>query len=744
MYTNEGMRANDPEFEIKAACYTPQTPEEQARGLSLLLPLGDRGGYVFVLAYTRRENSDSEVFYQALSEQTHQLVESFGKDSNPQHRFEQFLGTLNETLAEHVRNGAWNIPITDVHAIIGITSNKEMFLTGTGELTALFLHKKTQNRFQVFNLFRGIQTEQSLPTWEKVFAVVLDGDLHAGDVFCLTNKDIQSTIEQDELNNILSTLPPTGSVEKIRQYFGHRDHMQIIALRMTPLQTEPVQQAAKAPTNVSIEKLNETEDYTDHLLDDQKPSLRVFAKRAIAYIKAQSGRTESRILKDLQGQGSTWDIAKRLFRNALKATLLLGKQINRRVKHVVKKNEAQEQHSHIAHGARKEPLTIKDHLTNLFTKAATANNTTTYLIGGIIIAVVVLVVGITSISRSQARSAAETAYQEQLSTIEDVIERAASAVIYRDDDQARSLYVNAQTLVEQLPKETEEQIETADKFQNQVQTALNDLSNLVTIPNPPLLADLNSISDGVFGSTLIQNTNGIFVTGTNGNLYTYDTNQKQFTASIATADTFNAIASSSEDARMYAIDENGQLARLNTTSESIDYTEVSNTNWVDLEAYASRIYLLQRASADQDGQVVRYNISGANTTEETNWISSRTVSLENAVSLAVDGTVFILMSDGSIARFASGGEVGWDAGLVEPPITDATRIWTDSDSDFVYVLEPDTERIIVYEKESGDFVVQYRSDAFENLTDFIVDENDYTIYLLADTRLYSIAASHLE
>jgi hypothetical protein len=353
-------------------------------------------------------------------------------------------------------------------------------------------------------------------------------------------------------------------------------------------------------------------------------------------------------------------------------------------------------------------------------------------------------VGITSISRSQARSAAETAYQEQLSTIEDVIERAASAVIYRDDDQARSLYVNAQTLVEQLPKETEEQIETADKFQNQVQTALNDLSNLVTIPNPPLLADLNSISDGVFGSTLIQNTNGIFVTGTNGNLYTYDTNQKQFTASIATADTFNAIASSSEDARMYAIDENGQLARLNTTSESIDYTEVSNTNWVDLEAYASRIYLLQRASADQDGQVVRYNISGANTTEETNWISSRTVSLENAVSLAVDGTVFILMSDGSIARFASGGEVGWDAGLVEPPITDATRIWTDSDSDFVYVLEPDTERIIVYEKESGDFVVQYRSDAFENLTDFIVDENDYTIYLLADTRLYSIAASHLE
>jgi hypothetical protein len=744
MYTNEDMRANDPGFEIKAACYTPTSPEEQARGLSLLLPLTSHGGYIFVLAFTKRENADSEAFYQILNEQTHRLVESFGKESNPQHRFEQFLGALNETLATHVRNGDWNIPITDVHAIIGITSEKEMFLTGTGELTALFLHKKTQNRFQVFNLFRGIQTEQSLLTWEKVFAVVLDGDLHAGDAFCLTNKDIQSAIEQDELNNILSTLPPTGSVEKIRQYFGHRDHMQIISLRMTPPHTESVQQTAKAPTNVSIDKLNETEDYTDHLLDDQKPSLRVFAKRAITYIKARTGRTESRILKDLQGQGSTWDVTKRLFRNGLKATILVGKQINRRAKRVIKHKGVEGQHNHIAHGARKEPTTFKDRLTNLFAKAATANNTTTYLIGGIIIAIVVLVVGVTSISRSQARSAAESAYQEQLTTIEDVVERAASAVIYRDNNQARSLYVNAQTLVEQLPIETQEQTQTAEKLKNQVQTALNDLSNLVTIPNPPLLADLSDVSDGVFGSTIMSTTSGLFVTGTNGNIYNYDATKKQFTASIATADTFSAVASSSEDARMYAIDVDGRLAQLNTTSESIDYTDVSNTSWMDLEAYANRIYLLQQASDEQDGQVVRYNVSGSSISEETNWISSRSVSLDNAVSLAVDGTVFILMSDGTIARFASGGEVGWDAGLVEPPITNATKIWTSTESDFVYVLEPDTERVIVYEKESGDFIVQYRSDAFNNLSDFIVDENGYTIYLLADTRLYSIAASHLE
>lgn len=743
MYTNDHMRANDSGFEIKAACYTPQSVEEQTRGLSLLLPIADRGGFVFILAYTRRENDDSEVFYQVLREQAQRLVQSFGSDSNPQHRFEQFLGALNETLATHVRNGDWDIPIKDVHAIIGITSESDMFLTGTGELTALFLHKKTQNRFQVFNLFRGIQTEQALPTWEKVFAVVLDGELHAGDVFCLTNKDVQSAIEQDELNNILSTLPPQGSVERIRQYYGHRDHVQLITLRMTPPHAETIRSTASTPTHVSVEKMVETEEYTDNLLEDQRPSVKGVLTKIVAFLKQRAARSESKILQDLQTQGSAWDIAKRFTRNIIRASILLGKQLNRRVRHRIKYGNEDRQHAHIAKGARQEPETAKDKLTSLFAKAASVNNATTYLIGGILIAIVILVIGVTSISRSQARSAAETAYQEQISTIEDVMERAAGAVIYKDEEQARSLYLNAQTLIEQLPTETEEQTETVNDLRDTVQTALNDLSNLVTIPNPPLLADLSDISDGIFGTTLLGSASNLYASGSNGNLYRYDDGQKKFTASIAADDATPIVSSSSEDGRLYGLSDTGVLVQLSTDTESVNATDVSNNAFVDLEAYASRIYMLRQATESQDGQVIRYNISGTSTSNETEWITSRTVGFEHATSLAVDGTVFVLMSDGSIARFASGAEVGWDAGLVEPPITNATKIWTDANSDFVYILEPNTQRVIVFEKERGDFIVQYRSDAFSNLSDFLVDESNETIYLLADTRLYAITASHL-
>ena len=139
--------------DIKGASYNPQTPDEHVRGISLLLPVAERSGFVFLIAYTKKENADSDLLLQVLGEQAHRLAESFGKEANPQHRFEQFLGALNETLAEHVREGHWIIPIQQLHAIVGIASSQEMYLSGTGELVALFLHKKPSQRYQIFNLF---------------------------------------------------------------------------------------------------------------------------------------------------------------------------------------------------------------------------------------------------------------------------------------------------------------------------------------------------------------------------------------------------------------------------------------------------------------------------------------------------------------------------------------------------------------------------------------------------------------
>ena len=60
--------------EIKGASYHPQTPDEHVRGISLLLPVQERSGFAFLIAYTKKENADSDLLVQILGDQIRRLA----------------------------------------------------------------------------------------------------------------------------------------------------------------------------------------------------------------------------------------------------------------------------------------------------------------------------------------------------------------------------------------------------------------------------------------------------------------------------------------------------------------------------------------------------------------------------------------------------------------------------------------------------------------------------------------------
>ncbi len=732
---------------IKAAHYEPESPDEHIRGISILLPVQDRGGFVFLLAYTKKENADSEMFLQILSEQIHRLSDSFGSEANPQHRFEQFLGALNETLSEHVREGHFVLPIQQVHALVGIASTHQMFLSGTGELTALFLHKKPSERYQIFNLFRGMQTEQSLPTWEKAFAVVLDGDLHPGDVFCVSDRDLQQAIAADELNQILTTLPPISAVEKVRQYFSHKDGCLLTIVKVSSedrLAQTLVTKTAVLKADVSVDELQRMEDSTDHLLEDQRPKLSSFIKTILLWTKNQTG-TKSRILQELNARDSTTTALKRVGRTIWRILFFLTKRSVKHTTLAIKTLSNSQERTRL----QRRIILTKDtgirRLRSFLGRAQQVPRATQFLILGIGVAILVLVIGISFLSKSQARTETEKTYQANLATIEDLMERAAGAIIYKDEDQARSLFLNAQTLIESLATDTTERATKSEELKQDLESALDEIRHLVTIPNPPLLGDLSSLNDGVFGNSLISSGGSLYVFGSDGRVYTFNREDKRFEVVVGDeAKASPATASTEEEGRIYVLDETGVVSLVSKEDGTLTATGVSNTVWIDVEAYANRLYVLRPTLGSQEGQILRFNRSGSAFSGESNWITSRTVSFDNARSLAIDGNAYVLMSNGSIARFASGSEEGFDVGVVDPAITSASKLWTNPESKYLYVLEGATNRLIVFEKETGEFLVQYRSGAFTDLTNFVVDEAGYTIYLLAGSKLYSIAASHIK
>ncbi|OGL61979.1 hypothetical protein A3C09_01470 [Candidatus Uhrbacteria bacterium RIFCSPHIGHO2_02_FULL_47_44] len=734
---------------LKAAQYEPKSPNEHVEGLSVMLPLEGRSGYVFVLAYLGKKNPDNEVLLQLLSDHVHRLASSFGKDANAQHRFEQFLGALNETVSQTVRDGRFHIPIHFFHAAVGIICDDRMFLSGTGELSALFLHRKPTQRYQVFNLFRGIQTEQALPTWEKPFAVVLDGDLEDGDVFCVSQKDIQHQIPQDDLNSILTSLPPKSATEKIRQYFAANDGLLLLIIKAESSISSVPESYAKPLSDVSIDSFVRGQDETSKLLEDQKPDLIGFLKTHLNLLYKKLTE-RSRILSDLRrGEPRLkilLNITHSLSHNIWKTLRRTVKGLSFAAVTLVNKERR--------NAAWKSLPTLKTHLnqwarTCMHAYRALPVRTRRFAQIGLIL-VFVLGIGLTSLAQFRKTSEGQKQFTERVSLIQDTIDRAGGAMIYKDENQARSLYQQATTLIQQLPTDKPAQQETIEKLMKDIETAMNELRHVVTIPSPALVATIKTQTG--------EEQKGVKIIRSGSLLYVIDDHQAvwKINSPAKTIEAFSGglivsptpILDASEDGgHIFALNTSDQLLDIDTkggTVTPVSLTMPSTSQSISLLAYANRMYVLRRTADSQDAEILKSTKSGSAYSTGTSWISSKTKALTDPHAFTIDGSIYVLHGAGNISRFQNGAEVGWQLGIVEPSATEPTRIWTDGTSKFIYVLEPKTRRVIVYKKDTGAFVVQYTSETFTELTDFVVDETSQTIYLLSGANIYTISSGHLK
>lgn len=716
-------------LQLKAAHLREEGSDRKHVNAAVLRPLDGRDGFAFGIVSIAGRPSEAAVPAALVLEHVERLADAFGKDANVQHRFEQFLAALNETVAERVGAGEWNVPIQGFSAIVGIASENQMFLSGTGDLTALFLHRTAEQRYQVFNLFRSIQTEQALPTWEKAFAVVLDGDITPGDVFCASNRDLGRVIPSEELNAILSLLPPKSAAAKIRQYFPPATDLSLVVVQGFETQDPAASDVARPLASVSLDHLTRTQNETTTLLEDQKPKPFSGLFDRMQKMRAQPKRHGTLLRSVWRILYSSLGVAAKMLWNGARFTGKSAVSLTSR-----------ETRAHVVNTARTETDRRVKSFLRRFNGLPRTTKTLMLAAVGILF---VLTASISVMRRSEARSTELAAYEAQVEGVERAMEKAAGAVIYKDENQARTLYAEASALAKALPTDTDARKETAAKLVTQIDGAFNELRHLVNIPQPTLLADFGGTT-GVTGRALFSHAGSTYVFASDKQVYLLDAAKRTLTA-VETEDGEIGVPTevTSEDGRILFLDDRPELGRVDLENKLVQLTDVKPPTavpWADLALYNGKLYVLEPST----GQIVRYNPAGGDYDGGTKWIRAKSTDLTDAVSLAIDATVFVLKRNGKIVRFVGGSEVGWSQGVADPPVTGASDIWTSADSGSVYVLDPATQRLIVYAKEGGALVTQYRSDAFTGLTDVLVDETNKTIYFLAGSKLYSITASHIK
>jgi hypothetical protein len=686
------------------------------------------GTFIFGLVkILGRPDHKRKVLIQILQERLLAFKQEVDPSGNIPRRFEHLLKEVNDAIADHISASA-KIPFTDFHAVIGVVHKKQLFASGTGSLLALFMHRTAKQRYVIYELNKQFQDEEV--SWEKPFLTVLDGELHPGDVFYLGTRISSREMPLGELQDVLVTLPPSGALKRIQQHLHRSTPYSAICIQV--LQTSTSHAPKKLNPFSSLEQLGQTKAQTAELLGEQTPDIGGWLQKGSHALLQQLSAPGSRGIKNVlffvlrflikiftqiisilviaikEFFSLLWAIAKafhRLYRSQRTGERNVAK-------------EASEKAEQVKNTLRKLPKTSK------------------YLAGGILATSLVFIVALSIWNMQKTRDESEQTFTIVQEHIEESISAAEASLIYENEEQAWLAVNEALALFETLSPGSRDQEATYQALQDTINLLLQDIRGITA----PDLTTLVSFADYT----------PLLATEISGTVYLIDAgNQLQRFDELNNALQFIELTSGSVGTIMHAtgegedilfIDENKQLGRINLTENTANpivsgASQLESTD--QLFIYNDNLYILSAATE----QLVKMRPQGTGYEAGTGWISSLDSDLSSATDLAIDGDIFILTKT-SIKRFNSGRELTFELDLVDPPLSNPVSIWTTIGTDYLYLLEPEQERLIVFNK-SGDLIAQYVDPAFASAIEMVIREEEKRLFVVTLTDILSFPAEHL-
>lgn len=267
---------------------------------------------------------------------------------------------------------------------------------------------------------------------------------------------------------------------------------------------------------------------------------------------------------------------------------------------------------------------------------------------------------------------------------------AETALIYKDEPKARELLHAAAELIEKSADLGASQDEIA-QIKSSLQAQIDQLDKITAIPSPFLICKIADFIDSFEGERIL--------------------NEKNFTVL-------------GKDLRTAEIDSAKYKAEIGN-EYNLD-PETLNSSIADFDIYSGLIYLL----SPQENQIFKKS-SG----DKSAWIKQSGIDLSKAVSLSIDGSIYVLNSDRTIMKFTSGKlkntvDIG---SLSESP----KKIYASEESDKLIILDSQAKKVIALDKQ-GSLIAQYKSDKFNNLKDAFIDFKTGSIYILNGNEIYRI------
>lgn len=191
---------------------------------------------------------------------------------------------------------------------------------------------------------------------------------------------------------------------------------------------------------------------------------------------------------------------------------------------------------------------------------------------------------------------------------------------------------------------------------------------------------------------------------------------------------------SQDDKNIFILDQNGiySLSKDGTNKKQIIKNDDFWQDGVSVFPYTGNLYVLDK----KQNQIIKF-VQGDSGYLNANYFSSENPDFSKAVSLAIDKSVYVLSSNGTINKYLSAIEQDFSITGLDKKLSNPTKIYTTSDDTNIYILDNGNSRIVVLDK-SGKFVSEYASSSIKLAKDFEILEKDKKAYVLSGGKISEI------
>lgn len=665
-----------------------------------------------------------------------------GSSTSDLTNFEEALKKVNESLAQVTQNGETNW-IGNLNSILAVIIENKLHLAQTGKAEVyIFRDGKTEN------ITYGLSENQIEPHPLKTFSNITSGELKVHDKILIANPEIFKHLDIEAIQQIVSICNPDEAVLQIAKILKRK---KIKAVNLLILNLATSEEISRLPINtlsstVYLDKPIET--FSAYLTKIWRHILQPFLKFIGQGAKAAGAHTAQLTKNYIETIKKKKAAANPKINDSFEKEFISEDHLAE--EGLLKDEEINYSPELNVHYYERAKELRQNKTKQIFNKIFEVINIIfvyvrnllkdkrkrPYLL--VVLAIIFMVILITTIRGSKGNATVKMNLLEAQNILresEDANKQGKNAILSNDQEKGKQLLA---TSIEKAQKILSNEV-VKGNAQLVIESSLTELDKLTgttrfSVLSPVIETKKDVKAVFIFGGQIYLLTKdeiykGALVGGNLEKVATLARNNGDF------------LTGTTDSKNIYLYTSSQKVYLFNTLTDKLELAKLDDTKWETANAisyYMGNLYLLDGIL----GQIYKHINNNDTFTKGEAYIQLASIDLKNTASLAVDGSVFPLKNNGEVLELQKGKLVDFSLKDIPTPwskIEKPLKIYTDSDTNSIYILDAGQKRVLEFDKD-GDFKHQYAlPSSFDLIKDFAVSSKSKKIWIVNDGNLYEIS-----